>query len=255
MPETPNNLSQHYFFRCKALNIGILHILVTFFISTPKFVLEQVLRSHVSCSHTIITSKTPCLAMNERARKKYVCFLYHFWYRLQRFPIEIELCCTCAVRTCNYTTCDLRKARSLLNHHTKSVFYHSPTYNVIDKALLRYNNAVRTCICTPTVTVKRIANGSSTIDQIPAQCVQMLPRYGRGMRRCKCRSQNVYLSVPNHTPTFSIGYTTTNGSLMCYQTSTLPSQPLPNINKRHICDTHQARLTPSNILQAVAVLT
>ena len=57
--------------------------------------LVYISRNSLHASRSLVTSKTPCLAMNERARKRYVCFWCGFRRRAQRFSRQRNWSRTC----------------------------------------------------------------------------------------------------------------------------------------------------------------
>ena len=77
---------------------------------------------------------------------------------------------------------------------------HTPSFSAICRAVpeIRKRGAhVRRCTCTPPLTfVKRQANGSLATNQISAQSVQPLPRYGKGGASARAQVCTVSFTPP-----------------------------------------------------------
>ena len=132
-------------------------------------------------AHT--TSKTPCLAMNERARKSYVwLFRCAFRNRDQRFPRQQNWKRTCEGAVTR--TSDFCKPRNTW------VSSHTSSFSAIGQSVPEKRRwGVHVCMCRdaqPKACIKTWLLGPQppTTHQSSAQFAQRFPRYGRHVRTC-----------------------------------------------------------------------
>ena len=127
------------------------------------------------------TSKTPCLAMNERARKiKSVFFLCGFSARAQRFPRQRNWTRTCE---CGHPTSDSCKSR---NYWVSS---HTWNFSTIGHSILRYGDGgarahVQRCPTPPMTCGKHVLSDLQPTCQIWTQSVKPFLRYRSTMCTC-----------------------------------------------------------------------
>ena len=100
-------------------------------------VLPRICLQKITDSQSILTIKTPCLAMNERARKRYTCFLVRLQGQGSAVSETTKL--ETYVRMCSHPTSNFCKPRNIW------VSSHASNFSTIGQWFLIYGDKLCTC--------------------------------------------------------------------------------------------------------------